>query len=107
MTFSVYIPVGPSDEEFYRALDVIDSVAAYNHGLAAVIIIDDATDERPFATALRHILPPAVAIVNKTNPRGGAGDGRTGGLCVADLSAFAIAQQITATSFVSVRATTG
>jgi hypothetical protein len=98
MDFALYIPVSNTALDLERAADVIDSVSKFSNGLRWVIILDDSLEERPSVRQL-HSSPSWELIVLK-NPRRGAGDGHTGGLCVADFTAFRYVTQETDAEFI-------
>lgn len=98
MNFAVYIPVGGADGEIERAYDVIDSVTYYSTMLRWIVIVDDSIERR---TITGHVqLSSHAKLVVVRNPRRGNGDGHSGGLCVADFTAFKYIQKETDAQYV-------
>jgi hypothetical protein len=86
MKFAAYIPVGGTAEEVERVYDVIDSVTYYSTMLRWIVIVDDSIEPRTISGHV-HLSSRAKLIVIR-NPRHGNGEGHSGGLCVADFTAF-------------------
>jgi hypothetical protein len=97
MNFAAYIPVGPTDLEVERAVDVIDSIAKHDDAMRWVIVIDDSCEPRDIARAVE--VPDYCTLVVLPSLRQGLGQARTGGLCAAGLAAAEYAQRATDADF--------
>ncbi|MFL6206829.1 MAG: hypothetical protein ACJ739_15925 [Acidimicrobiales bacterium] len=85
MSAAVLMAVGPGDREVERADDVLESVLHHEPGIDAVLLVDDAPDERDLGAALGRGRP-AVAVT--PNPRAGEGLGLWGGLAAGMLHGY-------------------
>jgi hypothetical protein len=92
MPFAVYVPVGPHERDLLSTADGLDSVFAYSDQTRWVVLVDDAPDPREQALRACVRPPSGCELVVLPNPRAGVGNGQAGGLCIADLVAFAYLQ---------------
>jgi hypothetical protein len=91
MSFGVFMPVGPGNQEVLRAADTLESLAAHSKALRWAVLVDDAIDDRHLSDICR--LPISCSVTVLHNPREGRGLPQFGGICVSLLSALDLLQR--------------
>jgi hypothetical protein len=77
--------VGPGDREVARAADVVESIEAHEPAIDAILLVDDAPEERDLLAALGGA---HRSLMVTANPRYGRGDGLWGGLAAGMLHGY-------------------
>lgn len=84
--FAAYIPIGPAETEVIRAVDLINSLCAYEPSIPWIVLVDDSRDHRSLGRCL-HV-PSTCRLIILPHPRQTGHLDSRGGLCVADLVAL-------------------
>jgi hypothetical protein len=96
-SFGVLIPVGPGPQELERLRGVLESLFHYEPRVAEVVLIDDVSPGRDFSGVA---VPEGCRLTVLANPRGGLGNGWSGGLTAGVLAALQWLERNAACDFV-------
>ncbi|MEI8197636.1 MAG: hypothetical protein WCI73_17210, partial [Phycisphaerae bacterium] len=94
----ILIPVGPSPQEPARVADFLDALAVHEPAVTAVLLVDDGVAPGLLAQAVPDAMKSRTTII--PNPRGQAGQGFYGGMCVAIMNGLAWFQRHCPVDFV-------